>query len=56
MLQVTVTFDLLTPKSVGIIFGSWPTKTLFLRLLNTIGITLLSGQGVYVQGHCDLDL
>ena len=35
--------------------GSWPTKTSFMGSSNSIGFMLLSGQGFYVQGHCDLD-
>jgi len=58
MLQVTVTltFDLLTPESIRIINGSWPTKTLIMVALSLMGFKLLSGQRSFAQGHCDLDL
>jgi len=38
MLQVTVTltFDILTPKSIGIIYVSWPTKTPIMMSLSLI--------------------
>jgi len=55
MLQLTLTYDLLTPKSIGIICQPWPTKTPNLVSLNLIGFKLLSGQGFYAQGHFDLD-
>ena len=51
----TLTIDLLTPKSIGIIYGSWTTKTLFMVSLSLIGFNLLSRQGFYVQDNCDLD-
>jgi len=56
MLQITVTFDLLTQKSIGIIYGSRPTKTPIIVFLSLISFKLLSGQGFYALGHCDLDL
>jgi len=51
----TLTIDLLTQKSIGIIYGSWTTKTLFMVSLSLIGFNLLSRQGFYVQDNCDLD-
>jgi len=56
MLKVAVTFDLLTPKSIEIIYGSWPTKTLIMVSLSLIGFVLFSGQGLYAPDHHDLDL
>ena len=58
MLQVTVTFtfDLLTSKSKGVIYGSWPTKTVIIGSLSLIVVNLWSGQGFYDPGYCDLDL
>ena len=58
MLQVTVTltFDLLTPNSVGIIFGQWPSKTPIMVSLSLKRFKLLSKQRFYAQAHCDLDL
>jgi len=53
---VTLTYDLLTPKSNGF-FNSiraitlWRLKTLAQRLLK-----FLSGNGFHSSGHCDLDL
>ena len=54
--HVTLTFDLLTPKSNGF-FNSiraitlWSLKALAQRVLE-----LLSGKGFHSLGHCDLDL
>jgi len=47
---VTLTFDLLNPKSIGAI-TLWSLKTLDQRVLE-----LLSGNGFHFSGHCDLDL
>jgi len=58
MLQVnvTLTFKLQIPKSIGIIYGSWPTKTPLMVSLILIGFMLLSGQGFYAPGLSYLDL
>ena len=58
MLQVSVILivDLLTPKSIGIISRSWPTKTQIIMSLSLIGFQLVSRQGFYALGQCDLDL
>jgi len=42
--NVTFTFDLLTPKSIVIIYRPWPTKTPIMASLSLIGFKLLSGQ------------
>ena len=57
MLQVTVTltFDLLIPKSIGIICQPWPTKTQIMVSLSLTGLKLLNEQGYYAPNHCDLD-
>jgi len=57
MLQVTVTltFDLLTPKPIGIIYQSCLTKKPIIMSQSLIGFKLLSRQGFYAQGHCDLE-
>jgi len=39
-----ITFDLFIPKSVGIIFGSWSTKTSITGSLCSICFKLFSGQ------------
>jgi len=53
-----LTFNLLTPKSIEIINGTWLTKTPIIVSLSLIGFKLLSRQGFYVQGqgHSDIDL
>ena len=53
---VTLTFDILTPKLIGIFFGSWPTKTPITASLSSVSFKLMSGQGFYAPGHCDIDL
>ena len=59
MLQVTVTltFKLLTPKSIGIIYcsGLTTSKTPIMVSLSLIGFKLLNGQEFYAPGHCDFD-
>ena len=54
--SVTLTFDLLTPKSTGVFYSIraiilWSLKALGQRVLE-----LLSGNGFHSSGHCDLDL
>jgi len=44
------------PKSIGIIYGLWPTKTPSMVSQSLIGLKLLSRQGFYVQDHRNLDL
>ena len=53
---VTLTFDLLIPKSIGVFYSiraitRWSLKALGQRVLE-----LLSGNGFHSSGHCDLDL
>jgi len=53
---VTLTFDLLTPKSIGVFYSKkaitlWSLKPLGQRVLE-----LLSGNGFHSSGHCDFDL
>ena len=52
MLQVTVslTFDLVTQTSIGIIYGSWQNKTPTMVFLSLIGFKLLSG---HRDGHAN---
>jgi len=53
---VTLTFDLLTPKSNGF-FHSIRAITLWsLKVLAQRVLELLSGNGFHSLGHCDLDL
>jgi len=56
MLQVTLTIDILTPKSIGIIYRSFPTKSPITVSLILIGFMLLGGHGFYALGHRDRDL
>ena len=46
MLKVTVTltFDQLTPKSIGIIYGLCPSKIIRIIYLGEINLNLMSGQ------------
>jgi len=44
------------PKWTGIIYGPWPTKAPIMVSLSLLGFKLLSLQGFYVPGHCDIDL
>jgi len=53
---VTLTFDVLTPKSIGVFYlfraiTLWSLKALAQRVLK-----LLGGNGFHSLGHCDLDL
>jgi len=53
---VTLTFNLLTPKSLGF-FNSIRAITLWrLKALAQMVLELLSGNGFHSLGHCDLDL
>jgi len=53
---VTLTFDLLTTKSIGV-FCSISAITLWsLKALGQSILELLSGNGFHSSGHCDLDL
>jgi len=42
--------------SIGILYHSWLSKTPIMVSRNLIGFKLMSRQGFYVPGHCDLDL
>jgi len=42
--------------SIEIIYQPWTTKTSIMMSLRLVGFKLLSEQGVYSPGHCDLDL
>ena len=53
---VTLTFDILTQKSIGIICQPWLTKAPFMVSLSWRGFKLLSEQGFYAPDHCDRDL
>jgi hypothetical protein len=53
---VTLTFDPLTPKSIGVIYWAWP---MYLQSLRTKGlwiVKLLIGNRFYLQGQCDPEL
>ena len=53
---MTLTFDLLTPKSIGV-FSSIRATTLWsLNALAHRVLKLLSRNGFHSSGHCDLDL
>jgi len=46
---VTLTFDLLIPKSIGMIYVSWATKTPIMVPLSLTGFKLLGRQGFMLQ-------
>jgi len=53
---VTLTFDLVTSKFIGVIFWPWP-----IFLPSTMNVTyklfkILSGHGFCIKWYCDLDL
>ena len=55
---MTLTFDLLTSKSIGVIYWSWPTCIPSMKILCPSVLQLLSGNkcdGCDLD-HCDLDL
>jgi len=54
--SVTLTFDLVTSKSIGVIYLPWP---IFLRSRRTVShkhFKILSGHGFCIKCFCDLDL
>jgi len=53
---VTLTFDLLTPKSIGFFYSIRATTLLGLKALAKRVLKLLSGNGFHSSSHCDLDL
>jgi len=53
---VTLTFDLLTPKSIGVFYSIRATTPWSLKARAQRVLKLLSKNGFYFLGHCDLDL
>ena len=53
---VTLTFDLLTPKSIGVFYSIRATTLWSLKALAQRVLKLLSGNGFHSSSHCDLDL
>ena len=53
---VTLTFDLLTLKSIGIFYSIRAITLWSLKALGQRVLELLSGNGFHSSGHCDLDL
>jgi len=53
---VTLTFDLLTPKSNGFFNWIWAITIWSLKALAQRVLKLLSGNGFHSSGHCELDL
>jgi len=54
--SVTLTFDLVTLKFVGVIYWLWQ---IFLPRRMTVShklLKILSGQGFYIKCYCDLDI
>ena len=52
----TLTFDLMTPKTIGVCYTSWPTSLPSLVNLGQTVLEILSGNGFYIGGRRDLDL
>jgi len=50
---VTLTFELLTPKSIGIIYGSWSFMIQRKVNLGDISLQLLSGQDIAYAEQAD---
>ena len=48
-----MTFDLLTPKSIGIIYGSWPSLIPRKVYLGEISLKSMSGQNFANVGQID---
>ena len=53
---VTLTFNPLTSKSIGVIYWSGPASMSSLRAMGAGNVELSLGQAFRIQGHCDLDL
>jgi len=53
---VTLTFDLLTSKSIGVFYSIRATTLWSLKALGQRALELLSGNGFHSSDHCDLDL
>jgi len=53
---VTLTFDLLTLKSIGVFYSKRAITLWCLKALGQRVLELLSGNGFHSSGHCDLDL
>jgi len=53
---VTLTFDLLTPISIGVFYSKRATTLWSLKALAQRVLKLLSGNGFHSSSHCDLDL
>jgi len=53
---VTLTFDLLTPTSIGVFYSIRATTLWSLKALGQRVLKLLSRNGFHSSGHCDLDL
>ena len=53
---VTLTFDLVTWKSIGVICQSWPMSLWSFMIPGLSVLELSSGNHFTASGHCDLDL
>jgi len=56
LVTVTLTFDLLTPKSIGVFYWIRAITLWSLKALGQRVLELLSGNGFHSSDHCDLDL
>ena len=53
---MTLTFDILTPRSIGLFYSKRAITLWRLKVLGQRVLELLSGNGFHSLGHCDLDL
>jgi hypothetical protein len=53
---VTLTFNLMTSKSIGVIYWSFPMPIFILLTVGQVIFKLSLRQKFHVHGHCDLDL
>jgi len=53
---VTMTFDLVTWKIIGVIYWPWPIFLLSSMTVTHTPFKLLSGHGFCIKWYCDLDL
>ena len=52
----TLTFDLVTPKTIGVFYTLWPTSLPSLVNLGQSVVKIWRGNGFYIKGRRDLDL
>ena len=53
---MTLTFDLLTSQSIGVIYRLGPTFTASMKFLGISVLELLNKKHFSAEGYCDLDV